>query len=87
MMKVRLNHLPNLTMFFIGIFILSMKLSMLNQKVVGILRTISLRYEGSDIAPGPYIPHLNFDYGVKNTVNTVDPEKSTFRNTFFRYPK
>jgi YesN/AraC family two-component response regulator len=30
------------------------------------------RYEGSDIALiGPYIPHLNFDYGVKNTVNTV----------------
>jgi AraC-like DNA-binding protein len=30
------------------------------------------KYEGSDIALiGPNIPHLNFDYGVKNTVNTV----------------
>jgi AraC-like DNA-binding protein len=30
------------------------------------------KYEGSDIAfIGPNIPHLNFDYGVKTTVNTV----------------
>lgn len=30
------------------------------------------KYEGSDIALiGPNIPHLNFDYGVKSTVNTV----------------
>ena len=30
------------------------------------------KYEGSDIALiGPNIPHLNFDYGVKTTVNTV----------------
>jgi AraC-like DNA-binding protein len=30
------------------------------------------KYEGSDIALiGPNIPHLNFDYGVKTTVDTV----------------
>lgn len=30
------------------------------------------KYEGSDIALiGPNIPHLNFDYGVKKSVNTV----------------
>jgi AraC-like DNA-binding protein len=30
------------------------------------------KYEGSDLAfIGPNIPHLNFDYGVKTTVNTV----------------
>jgi AraC-like DNA-binding protein len=30
------------------------------------------KYEGSDLALiGPNIPHLNFDYGVKTTVNTV----------------
>ncbi len=30
------------------------------------------RYEGSDLALiGPNIPHLNFDYGVKATVDTV----------------
>jgi YesN/AraC family two-component response regulator len=30
------------------------------------------KYEGSDIALiGPNIPHLNFDYGVKKTVNTI----------------
>jgi AraC-like DNA-binding protein len=30
------------------------------------------KYDGSDIAfIGPNIPHLNFDYGVKTTVNTV----------------
>ncbi len=30
------------------------------------------KYEGSDMALiGPNIPHLNFDYGVKTTVNTV----------------
>jgi AraC-like DNA-binding protein len=30
------------------------------------------KYEGSDLAfIGPNIPHLNFDYGVKATVNTV----------------
>src|SRR6187397_2539165 len=30
------------------------------------------KYESSDIALiGPNIPHLNFDYGVKTTVDTV----------------
>src|SRR5688572_19614784 len=30
------------------------------------------KYEGSDLAfIGPNIPHLNFDYGVKTTVDTV----------------
>ena len=30
------------------------------------------KYEGSDLALiGPNIPHLNFDYGVKATVETV----------------
>ncbi|MFT3934131.1 MAG: AraC family transcriptional regulator [Chitinophagaceae bacterium] len=30
------------------------------------------KYEGSDLALiGPNIPHLNFDYGVKSTVDTV----------------
>src|SRR5258705_9898199 len=30
------------------------------------------KYEGSDLALiGPNIPHLNFDYGVKTTVDTV----------------
>jgi hypothetical protein len=30
------------------------------------------KYEGSDLAfIGPNIPHLNFDYGVKSTADTV----------------
>jgi AraC-like DNA-binding protein len=30
------------------------------------------KYKGSDLALiGPNIPHLNFDYGVKNTVDTI----------------
>ena len=30
------------------------------------------KYEGSDLALiGPNIPHLNFDYGAKTTVDTV----------------
>lgn len=38
-------------------------------------------YEGSDLALiGSYIPHLNFDYGVKATVETVVVQ---LRETFF----
>lgn len=38
-------------------------------------------YEGSDLALiGSYIPHLNFDYGVKTTVETVVVQ---LRETFF----
>jgi len=38
-------------------------------------------YEGSDLALiGSYIPHLNFDYGVKTTVETVVVQ---FRQNFY----
>jgi hypothetical protein len=74
-------------MFFIGIFILSMKLSFMLNQVMHIEDHIS-RYEGSDIALiGPYIPHLNFDYGVKNTVNTVVSMKEHFSEHLFSLPE
>lgn len=43
------------------------------------------KYEGSDLALiGPNIPHLNFDYGVKKTVNTVVVQmKENFLGTDF----
>ena len=41
-------------------------------------------YEGSDLALiGSYIPHLNFDYGVKTTVETVVVQ---FRQNFYEDP-
>lgn len=41
-------------------------------------------YEGSDLALiGSYIPHLNFDYGVKTTVETVVVQ---FRQHFYEDP-
>jgi AraC-like DNA-binding protein len=41
-------------------------------------------YEGSDLALiGSYIPHLNFDYGVKSTVETVVVQ---FRQHFYEDP-
>jgi AraC-like DNA-binding protein len=41
-------------------------------------------YEGSDLALiGSYIPHLNFDYGVKSTVETVVVQ---FRQNFYEDP-
>ena len=42
-------------------------------------------YDNSDLALiGPNIPHLNFDYGVKNTVNTVVVQmKEGFLGTIF----
>ncbi len=48
------------------------------------------KYEGSDIALiGPNIPHLNFDYGVKTTVDTVVVQmKENFLGTdFFSLPE
>jgi AraC-like DNA-binding protein len=48
------------------------------------------RYEGSDLALiGPYIPHLNFDYGVKTRVETVVVQmKEHFLGaTFFSMPE
>jgi len=43
------------------------------------------KYKGSDLALiGPNIPHLNFDYGVKTTVNTVVVQmKEDFLGTDF----
>jgi AraC-like DNA-binding protein len=43
------------------------------------------KYKGSDIALiGPNIPHLNFDYGVKTTVNTVVVQmKEDFLGKYF----
>jgi AraC-like DNA-binding protein len=48
------------------------------------------KYEGSDLALiGPNIPHLNFDYGVKTTVETVVVQmKEHFLGTsFFGLPE
>ncbi len=48
------------------------------------------KYEGSDIALiGPNIPHLNFDYGVKNTVNTVvvQMKENFLGDDFFSLPE
>jgi AraC-like DNA-binding protein len=47
-------------------------------------------YEGSDIALiGPNIPHLNFDYGVKATVNTVviQMKENFLGQEFFSLPE
>ena len=43
------------------------------------------KYEGSDLALiGPNIPHLNFDYGVKATVDTVVVQmKENFLGPYF----
>jgi AraC-like DNA-binding protein len=43
------------------------------------------KYEGSDLALiGPNIPHLNFDYGVKKSVNTVVVQmKENFLGDYF----
>jgi AraC-like DNA-binding protein len=48
------------------------------------------KYEGSDIAfIGPNIPHLNFDYGVKTTVNTVvvQMKENFLGQDFFSLPE
>jgi hypothetical protein len=48
------------------------------------------KYEGSDIALiGPNIPHLNFDYGVKATVDTVvvQMKENFLGQIFFLYLK
>jgi AraC-like DNA-binding protein len=48
------------------------------------------KYEGSDIALiGPNIPHLNFDYGVKTTVNTVvvQMKENFLGQDFFSLPE
>jgi AraC-like DNA-binding protein len=48
------------------------------------------RYEGSDIALiGPNIPHLNFDYGVKTTVETVvvQMKENFLGQDFFSLPE
>ncbi len=48
------------------------------------------KYEGSDIALiGPNIPHLNFDYGVKATVNTVvvQMKENFLGQNFFSLPE
>jgi AraC-like DNA-binding protein len=48
------------------------------------------KYEGSDIALiGPNIPHLNFDYGVKSTVDTVvvQMKENFLGQDFFSLPE
>jgi AraC-like DNA-binding protein len=48
------------------------------------------KYQGSDIALiGPNIPHLNFDYGVKTTVNTVvvQMKENFLGQDFFSLPE
>jgi AraC-like DNA-binding protein len=48
------------------------------------------KYQGSDIALiGPNIPHLNFDYGVKTTVNTVvvQMKENFLGEQFFSLPE
>ena len=48
------------------------------------------KYEGSDIALiGPNIPHLNFDYGVKATVDTVviQMKENFLGQQFFSLPE
>jgi AraC-like DNA-binding protein len=48
------------------------------------------KYEGSDIALiGPNIPHLNFDYGVKTTVDTVvvQMKENFLGQDFFSLPE
>jgi AraC-like DNA-binding protein len=48
------------------------------------------KYEGSDLALiGPNIPHLNFDYGVKTTVDTVvvQMEENFLGQHFFSLPE
>ncbi len=48
------------------------------------------KYEGSDIALiGPNIPHLNFDYGVKTTVETIviQMKESFLGQEFFSLPE
>lgn len=48
------------------------------------------KYEGCDIALiGPNIPHLNFDYGVKQTVNTivVQMKENFLGEHFFSLPE
>jgi AraC-like DNA-binding protein len=48
------------------------------------------KYQGSDIALiGPNIPHLNFDYGVKTTVNTVvvQMKENFLGRDFFSLPE
>jgi AraC-like DNA-binding protein len=47
-------------------------------------------YEGSDLALiGSYIPHLNFDYGVKSTVETVVVQfrQHFYEDAFYRQPE
>ena len=47
-------------------------------------------YEGSDLALiGSYIPHLNFDYGVKSTVETVVVQfrQNFYDDAFYKQPE
>lgn len=47
-------------------------------------------YEGSDLAlMGSYIPHLNFDYGVKAVVETVVVQfrENFYEDSFYRQPE
>lgn len=47
-------------------------------------------YEGSDLALiGSYIPHLNFDYGVKSTVETVVVQfkQHFYEDPFYKQPE
>jgi len=47
-------------------------------------------YEGSDLALiGSYIPHLNFDYGVKTTVETVVVQcrQYFYEDSFYKQPE
>ncbi|CAN5525168.1 hypothetical protein BH10BAC3_BH10BAC3_21640 [soil metagenome] len=48
------------------------------------------KYEGSNLAlTGPNIPHLNFDYGVRTTVDivVVQMKEHFLGQAFLRYPK
>lgn len=47
-------------------------------------------YEGSDLALiGSYIPHLNFDYGVKSTVETIVVQfrQNFYEESFYKQPE
>ena len=47
-------------------------------------------YEGSDLALiGSYIPHLNFDYGVQTTVETVVVQfrQNFYEDAFYKQPE
>ena len=75
---------------FTGIFILNMKLFMWKPLGFRHIGDHISKYEGSDLALiGPNIPHLNFDYGVKTTVDTVvvQMKENFLGRIFFHFRK